>query len=161
MPATLGAERYQQQCHEAQPFAPWGIACGDYTVFFHEKILPTMKDVIVATPLSEGEYHAKTMAMLGAIETTLDRWLDDDVVDIDTHRTGGLLELSFPDGSKIVLNTQPPLHEVWLAARGGGFHFKYVNGQWLDTKNGREFHAALSDHASAQAGKTLRFEAQA
>lgn len=120
-----------------------------------------MKDVIAATPLTEGEYQAKTTALLSAIEATLDRWLDDDVVDIDTHRTGGLLELSFPDGSKIVLNTQPPLHEVWLAARGGGFHFKYVNGQWLDTKDGREFHAALSAHTSAQAGVSLRFEALA
>ena len=46
------------------------------------------------------------------------------MIDIDSQRTGGLLELSFPDGSKIVVNTQPPLHELWLAARAGGYHFK-------------------------------------
>lgn len=162
MPATQYAERDQEQCAITQPFARWGNADGDYTLHFleHEKILPTMKEALAATPLSDGEYHAKTMAVLGAIEATLDRWLDEDVVDIDTHRTGGLLELSFPDHSKIVLNTQPPLHELWLAARGGGFHFRYVNGQWVDTKDGREFHAALSAYVSAQAGKTLRFEVQ-
>ena len=76
------------------------------------------------------------------------------MVDIDTQRTGGLLELSFPDGSKIVVNTQPPLHEVWLAARAGGFHYRWVAGRWLDTRDGSEFFAALSQHASAQAGKT-------
>ena len=112
-----------------------------------------------STPLSDAEYHSKAMAVLKAVEATLDRWLDDDVVDIDTHRTGGLLEMSFPDASKIVLNTQPPLQELWLAARGGGFHFRYVNGQWLNSKDGREFHEVLSAHASAQAGLQLRFEA--
>ena len=75
--------------------------------------------------------------MLAAIEATVDRWLQDDVIDIDTQRTGGLLELSFPNGSKIVVNTQPPLQELWLAARGGGFHFKLVDGRWLDTRDGQ------------------------
>ena len=50
------------------------------------------------------------------------------------QRTGGLLELAFPDGTKIVVNTQPPLHELWLAARAGGFHFQHVGGRWLDTR---------------------------
>ncbi len=117
-----------------------------------------MNAPLAATPLSDSDYLSKAMAVLSAIETTLDRWLDEDVVDIDTHRTGGLLELSFGNGSKIVLNTQPPLQELWLAARGGGFHFKYVDGRWLDTKDGREFHAALSAHASAQAGLALEFK---
>jgi CyaY protein len=85
----------------------------------------------------------------GRIEATTDRWLQQDVIDIDTQRTGGLLELSFPDGSKIILNTQPPLQEVWLAARGGGYHYRWVAGQWLDTRDGSEFlAAALSEHAS-------------
>ena len=79
------------------------------------------------------------------------------MIDVDTQRTGGLLELSFPDGSKIVVNTQPPLHEVWLAARAGGYHYRWVAGQWLDTRDGSEFVAALSAHASAQGGKPLQF----
>lgn len=110
------------------------------------------------TPLGDAEYHQITAQLLGRIEATIDQWLQDDVVDIDTHRTGGLLELGFPNGSKIVVNTQPPLHELWLAARGGGFHYKYCQGRWLDTRDGTEFLAALSSHASAQAGRALRFE---
>ena len=107
--------------------------------------------------LSDHEYHALTAAVLRGVEAAVDAWLQDDVVDIDAHRTGGLLELSFPNGSKIVLNTQPPLHELWLAARSGGFHFRCVKGRWTDTKDGRDFYAALSDCASAQAGQTLLF----
>ena len=109
--------------------------------------------------LSDADYRRETDTLLARIEATTDRWLDEDVVDIDTQRTGGLLELSFADGSKIVVNTQPPLHEVWLAARAGGYHYKWVQGRWLDTRDGSELLAALSRHASAQAGKALQFDA--
>jgi CyaY protein len=111
---------------------------------------------IVPTPLTDGEYHAKTSAVLASVETAVDRLLQDDVVDIDASRTGGLLELSFPGGTKIVLNTQPPLHELWMAARNGGYHYKYVDGRWLD-RAGEEFFAALSRCASEQAGVALTF----
>ncbi len=107
--------------------------------------------------LSDADYHHKTAALLAQVEATCDRWLQDDLIDIDTHRSGGLLELSFPDGSKIILNTQPPLHELWLAARGGGFHFRWDGRQWVDTRSGEEFFALLSRHASEHAGKPLRF----
>lgn len=110
------------------------------------------------TPLGDSEYRTITSALLSRIEATLDRWLQDDVVDIDTQRTGGLLELGFPNGSKIVINTQPPLHELWMAARQGGYHYKFSSGRWLDTRDGGEFLAALSACASQQAGKTLRFD---
>lgn len=113
-----------------------------------------------ATPgsaLSDVEYNAMTRAVLAGIEQQVDAWLQEDVVDIDAARTGGLLELSFPQGSKIVVNTQPPLHEVWLAARSGGFHFRYADGAWRDTKTGEEFFAVLSRCASEQAGGLLQF----
>jgi len=111
---------------------------------------------IVPTVLTDADYHAKTAAVLASVEAAVDRWLQDDVIDVDTHRTGGLLELGFPDGSKIVLNTQPPLHELWMAARAGGYHYKYVDGRWID-REGREFFDALSACASKQAGVPLAF----
>ncbi len=107
--------------------------------------------------LTDTEYQRETTALLARIEAAADRWLQDGVIDIDTHRSGGLLELSFPNGSKIIVNTQPPLHEVWLAARAGGYHYRWVDGQWRDTRDGSEFIEALSRHASTQGGVTLRF----
>lgn len=107
--------------------------------------------------LSDADYQRETAAMLARIEAAADRWLQQDVIDIDTQRSGGLLELSFPDGSKIIVNTQPPLQELWLAARAGGFHYRWADGRWLDTRDGSEFVEALSRHASAQAGKPLTF----
>ena len=111
-----------------------------------------------ATPLTDAAYHARASALLARIEATIDAWLQDDVIDIDGARTGGLLELSLPDASKLVVNTQPPLHEVWLAARAGGYHFRWVDGRWLD-REGQEFFEVLSRCASAQAGQPLDFSA--
>lgn len=108
------------------------------------------------TALSDLEYHRLAGAVLAAIESTVDRWLQDDVIDIDASRTGGLLELSFPDGSKIVVNTQPPLQELWVAARAGGYHFRYVDGAWRE-REGHELFALLSARASEQGGKPLQF----
>jgi CyaY protein len=108
--------------------------------------------------LTDAEYERRTRAVLAAVEATADRMLQDDVIDIDTNRTGGMLELSFPDGGKIVVNTQPPLHELWLAARAGGYHFRARAGRWIDSKDGREFFDVLSACASAQGGRPLRFD---
>ncbi len=110
-----------------------------------------------ATPLTDADYREVTARVLATIEASVDRWLQDDLVDIDSHRTGGLLELTFENGGKLVVNTQPPLQELWLAARVGGYHFKYIDGQWRDTRDGEEFFARLSNCASGEAGQTLRF----
>jgi len=110
------------------------------------------------TPLTEIEYRSRTDAILASVEARIDAWLQDDVIDIDSQRTGGLLEMSFPNGSKIILNTQPPLQEMWLAARSGGFHYKFIEGEWRDSKSGQELFGALSSCASEQGAKTLRFD---
>jgi CyaY protein len=103
----------------------------------------------------DAEYHEAADGVLAAIERQADAWLQQGVIDIDTSRSGGLLELEFPNGSKIVVNKQPPLHEIWLAARNGGFHFRIVDGAWRDTRDGREFFGRLSEEASAQGGCAL------
>ncbi len=109
--------------------------------------------------LQDTEYQAAAERLLGAIERQCDDWLQQGVIDIDTNRAGSLVELEFPNGSKIVVNKQPPLHEIWLAARNGGFHFKFVDQAWRDTRDGVEFFSRLSDEASRQGGKTLQFPA--
>lgn len=111
--------------------------------------------------LSDADYQLRSAAVLASVEVVIDRWLEEDVIDVDAHRTGGLLEMTFPNGSKIILNTQPPLQELWLAARSGGLHFRFVDGRWIDTRGQREFFEALSASASEQAGRVLQFEAPA
>ncbi len=138
----------------AQPLGTKLSDCSDI-----KRILLTMPAAAPHTPLSDAEFREVAGGVLAGIEASVDRWLQDDVIDIDANRTGGMLELSFPDRSKIVINTQPPLQELWLAARRGGFHFKHVEGEWRDTRSGGTFHGVLSDCASEQGGKPLTFPA--
>lgn len=105
--------------------------------------------------LTDLEYHRLTDALLRRIEVQADAWLQDDVIDIDAQRTGGLLELSFPNRSKVVVNTQPPLQEVWLASKAGGFHFAWRDGGWRDTKTRQVFDAVFNEQISLQAGRPL------
>ena len=108
--------------------------------------------------MTDTEFLDRAEAVLRAIEASCDRINDESDADIDNQRVGGMVTLVFRNRSQIVVNLQKPLHEIWLAARAGGHHYRHVNGQWRDTRDGSEFFAALSQHTSAQAGKALRFE---
>ena len=49
------------------------------------------------------------------------------------------------------------LHEVWLAARSGGYHYRHNGETWMDTKGQGDFWVQLGQDASAQAGLPLSF----
>jgi CyaY protein len=107
--------------------------------------------------MTELEYLDLAEAVLQAVESACDRINDETDSDIDNHRTGGMVTLSFDNRSQIIINLQKPLQEIWMAARAAGFHYKCVAGQWQDTKGAGEFFADLSRYASEQAGRPLRF----
>lgn len=107
--------------------------------------------------MTDLEYLNRAEHLLTAIESACDRINESTDADIDNQRTGGMVTLVFANGGQIVVNLQKPLHEVWLAARAGGFHFKFDGAQWMDTKGEGEFFASLSRHASEQSGLSLLF----
>lgn len=104
--------------------------------------------------MSDSEYLTRAEAALAAIERTL----DDTEADIEFERSGNVLTLEFENGTKIIVNLQPPMQEIWIAAKAGGFHFRFTDGAWHDTRSGTEFFAALSDYATQQAGEPVRFQ---
>lgn len=107
--------------------------------------------------MTDLEYMDLAEAALNAIESACDQLNDTTDADIDNQRTGGLLTLGLGQGGQIVINLQKPLHEIWLAARRGGFHFKWNGLHWVDTKSGAEFFELLSDVATEQAHAELTF----
>lgn len=109
--------------------------------------------------MTDLEFLDRAEAVLRAIEANCDRINENSDADIDNQRTGGMVTLAFPDGSQIVVNLQKPLHEIWLAARAGGFHYKFDGQRWMDTKGQGEFFASLSRYASEQARVPLVFSA--
>lgn len=97
--------------------------------------------------------------LLLAVEQGCDRLNEDTDADLDAQRSGGMVTLTFRNRSQIVINLQKPLHEVWMAARAGGFHYRFDGAQWMDTKGAGEFFGHLSRYASEQAGLPLAFTA--
>lgn len=84
--------------------------------------------------------------------TAIEDALDTAGVDVETSRSGHVLEVEFDDGSKIIVNAQAPMLELWIAARAGGFHFRREGAQWIDTRGAGELWPALSAWVSQQAG---------
>ena len=107
--------------------------------------------------MTDTEYQDRAEALLKAVELACDRLNEATDADIDNQRVGGIITLTFANRSQIIINLQKPLHEVWLAARAGGFHYKFDGAAWVDTKGNGEFFANLSRYASEQAGLTLSF----
>ncbi|MDB5869626.1 MAG: Frataxin family protein [Polaromonas sp.] len=109
--------------------------------------------------MTDLEYQNLAESVLEAVEKACDRLNDESDVDIDNQRTGGMVTLTFSNRSQIIINLQKPLQEIWMAAKAGGFHYKFNSGQWTDTKDASEFFSNLSRYASEQAGQPLVFAA--
>ncbi|HEX6690228.1 MAG TPA: iron donor protein CyaY [Burkholderiales bacterium] len=103
--------------------------------------------------MNDAEFDRLTNAALQEIE----RRLEACGADLDFElKEGGVLEVEFADGSKVIVNRHGAAREIWVAARSGGFHFRWDGAAWRDTRDGSELFAALSRVASEQAGEPVR-----
>jgi CyaY protein len=110
--------------------------------------------------LSDAGFYAIAEKTLKAIEISLEEAFQESDLDLDISRQGGnVVNIQFEDKSVIVVNTQSPLQEIWVAAKEGGSHYKWSGTLseplWLDTKTGAELFSELSRLASQQAKTTL------
>jgi CyaY protein len=103
--------------------------------------------------MDESEFEARAAAALEAIE----RALEGAGVEADFElKGGGILEIEFDDDSKMIVNRHGAAREIWVAARSGGFHFRWDGTAWRDTRSGEELLAALSELLSRQLGRRVR-----
>ena len=100
---------------------------------------------------TESEFHVRVDDVLAAIETALDAA----GADIDSDINGGILTLEFFDGSKVIINRQSPLREIWVAAKSGGFHFRFDGGAWRDTRGNETLDALLTRVIAEQSGDVM------
>lgn len=108
--------------------------------------------------MTDFEFMDRAERLLRAVEQTCDTLNETTDVDIDNQRSGGMVTLVFSNRSQIVINLQKPLHEVWMAAKSGGYHFRFDEASgWMDTKGAGEFFQCLTREASLQSGFQLHF----
>ncbi|MEF8719952.1 MAG: iron donor protein CyaY [Candidatus Accumulibacter necessarius] len=102
--------------------------------------------------MNDSEFNALADAALKQIEAGLER----SGADIDFEMVAEqVLEIEFADGSKIIVNRHDAAQEIWVAARSGGFHYRWDGRRWLDTPRDEELIAALSKLISQQAGQVV------
>jgi CyaY protein len=113
--------------------------------------------------IDDKQFYQLGSNLLHSIEVALESTDDELDLDLDVERQGGnVINIRFRDKSVIVVNTQPPLHEIWVAAKSGGYHYRWAGTLaqplWLDTKTGKELLSDLSEFASAQAGQPINIQ---
>jgi CyaY protein len=104
--------------------------------------------------MTEQEFLKAAERTLDAIENALERAVDAGL-EVEVERQGNVLSVTFEDDSKIIVNSHGAAREIWVAARSGGFHYRDVEGRWIDTRAGDELFAALSRMVSAQGGQAV------
>lgn len=103
--------------------------------------------------MNDSTYYQLADALMLMLEERLDAY--DGNSDIDYETQGGVMTLSFENGSKIIINRQAPLHQIWLAAKSGGYHFCYEKSKWICDRSGTDFWQVLSEACSLQAGEKI------
>ncbi len=111
--------------------------------------------------MTETEFLTLADAVLRTIETALELPDIVDAVDVECSRSGNVLEIEFVEnGSKIIVNSQAPMREMWVAAKSGGFHYRHNGQQWRNTRDDSELFTALSAMISQQGGAEITLSAQ-
>ncbi len=102
--------------------------------------------------MEDSEFNTLAGQALARIDAALEAC----AADLDFElAAGGVLEIEFADGSKIIVNRHAVAKEIWVAARAGGFHFRWDGAAWRDTRDNAELMEKLSALASQQAGEPI------
>lgn len=103
--------------------------------------------------MTESDFNELADTVFERIETAI----DNSNADIDYDSNGTVLEIEFADGSKIIVNRHVPNREIWLAAKSGGFHYGFQDGQWISQRDGSELFARLAELVRLGSGEQLDF----
>lgn len=104
--------------------------------------------------MTETEFNKKVEQAFIAVSAAIDN-VDSD---LDWTLQQGVMEIESAGGYKIILSRHGPNQEIWVAAKSGGFHFQWRDGQWRDTRSGEDLAALLTRVVRELAGIEIPFE---
>lgn len=90
---------------------------------------------------------------------TIEKAFDD--VDPDTvelSRAGDVITLLFPDGMRCLISPQPPVRQIWVAARTNAHHFNHdaATSTWIDDQGkGLELMTYLRELVRREVGEEV------
>jgi len=104
--------------------------------------------------MQDAEFHALVDTLFNSVEDELDA----QELDLDIDSAGGILTIEFPNGTSVIVSRQIAGHQVWIAARSGGFHLSHENG-WLCKVTAEDFASLLSRVMTEQLGEKVKITA--
>lgn len=102
--------------------------------------------------MDETAFNALADAQLERVEAALENCGAD--IDIEP-KPGGVLEVEFDNGTKMIINRHTAAREIWVAAKSGGFHFRPEGGRWVATRDGADLYATLTQIVREQSGEDV------
>jgi CyaY protein len=101
--------------------------------------------------MNESEFDKKATDTL----LTIEQAIEESGADIDFEAAGGILTLEFANGTKIIVNKQGAARQIWVAAKSGGYHYGFIDGQWINDQGGGELMSELSQFIREQSGEDV------
>ena len=109
--------------------------------------------------MDEKEFAQRCQQELAFIEAVIEAAADNpgSGADIDFEMQSDILEVECADGSKVIISPHAIAKEIWVAAKSGGFHFRYDSstGTWVDTRSGEALRARLVEILKQQGQVTI------
>jgi CyaY protein len=98
-----------------------------------------------AEDMNETDFRNLAKTILDSIEQQIDAWFEDLTIDVEGARNGSMLTLKFANHGEVVINSQAPIREIWVAIPGAGFHCRReADGHWYDIRTADELGQVLS-----------------
>lgn len=105
--------------------------------------------------MTETDFLALADRTLDAIERAVDAVVKAHGADIEANRSGNVLTLELDDGSRVIINSQAPMQQIWVAAKSGAHHYSWRDPVWRDTRDDSELYESLSRLVSQQGGAAV------
>jgi CyaY protein len=99
--------------------------------------------------------HSNYTTRVDTLFTEIEDAIDAANLSIETESESGMLSLIFSDDSQAIFSRQPSLGELWFAANNQGYHFKWENDRWIDTREGDDLNHVLNTVLTNKLGHTI------
>lgn len=109
--------------------------------------------------MTDAEFLDRYRQTLTTLEETVEAAINDQDTQIDYESANDMLTLSFANKSVVILSRQTAIHQLWMAARSGGFHFDFdmARDTWMCTTTGQSLAVMLEDICQKQGGVEMAF----
>ena len=101
--------------------------------------------------MNESEFNQQIDDFLIEIEDAI----EESGVEIDYETVAGILTLEFENGSQVIINRQVAMRQLWVAAKSGGFHLEWVDGQWISSTTKEAIPALIDRVCTEQSGESV------